>query len=42
MTFEAGVPPAQLRRLTVRQIRAHLLWWEANRGPLEWHKTDRG
>lgn len=38
-TFEARVPPAELRRLTVRQVRAHLLWWEANRGGIDFTKT---
>ncbi len=37
-TFEARIPPAVLRELTARQIRAHLLWYEANRGPLEFDK----
>lgn len=40
-TFEARVPPYELPKLTVRQVRAHLLWWENNHGSLEFHK-DRG
>ncbi|MGX4657107.1 hypothetical protein ACWCHM_26160 [Micromonospora sp. SCSIO 07396] len=34
-TFEAGLPPDRLRQLSVRQIREHLLWYEAHRGPVE-------
>lgn len=38
-TFEARLPPWELRRMSVRQIRSHLLWWEAQNGPLEFKQT---
>ncbi|MFG1776611.1 hypothetical protein ACGFIG_09300 [Micromonospora sp. NPDC049048] len=38
-TFEGRVPPHELRRLSLEQIRDHLLWWEANRGPISFEKT---
>lgn len=41
-TFEGRVPPHELRRLSLRQIRAHLLWWEAHRGPLNFERAGRG
>lgn len=42
-TFEARLPPTELRRLSLRQVRAHLLWWEANRGSIEiTNASDRG
>lgn len=41
-TFEARVPPDALRRLTLRQVRTHLLWWEANRGSIEFTTLGKG
>jgi hypothetical protein len=34
-TFTAHIPPCELRRLTVRQIRDHLMWWEDTYGPFD-------
>lgn len=41
-TFEAKVPPYELRRLSLRQIRSHLLWWEAHHGPISFEPSGRG
>ncbi|MFG3702379.1 hypothetical protein ACGF5C_31530 [Micromonospora sp. NPDC047620] len=41
-TFEARIPPYEVRRLSLDQIRDHLLWWEAHRGPIEFKPTTPG